>query len=189
MSLTEYHATRKARLARLMTPPGGRDSSELEIVTDPAVLRQIRVEALERVRREHNSNLQATVNRRWAEALQRFIQEYPHNPQSGTDSETEPPICKKPPKIRHIAEAVSKFYGVTLIDIVSERRTANVMRPRQVLCYLARTMTTRSYVEIGKIMGDRDHTTIMHAYLKIEALIKTDADLAAQVETIRGMLE
>ena len=50
----------------------------------------------------------------------------------------EPLLCKPPPKLRDIAETVSKHYGVTVVDLVAYRRTARVLRPRQVFCYLAR---------------------------------------------------
>ena len=72
---------------------------------------------------------------------------------------------------------------------LSSRRTANVVRPRQIAMYLAKTLTLRSLPEIGRRFGGRDHTTVLHAVRKIESLIGQDTSLAAEIEAIKGQLQ
>ncbi|MGY4449335.1 chromosomal replication initiation ATPase DnaA [Bradyrhizobium sp. i1.3.1] len=74
-------------------------------------------------------------------------------------------------KIEDIQRVVARQYNVSRSDLLSSRRTANVVRPRQVAMYLAKTLTLRSLPEIGRRFGGRDHTTVLHAVRKIEALV------------------
>ena len=73
-------------------------------------------------------------------------------------------------KIEDIQRAVARHYNVSRADMLSSRRTANVVRPRQIAMYLAKTLTLRSLPEIGRRFGGRDHTTVLHAVRKIENL-------------------
>ncbi len=77
-------------------------------------------------------------------------------------------------KIEDIQKLVASHYNVSRADILSSRRTANVVRPRQIAMYLAKTLTPRSLPEIGRRFGGRDHTTVLHAVRKIEALAGKD---------------
>src|SRR5205814_1301683 len=74
-------------------------------------------------------------------------------------------------KIEDIQRVVARQYNVSRSDLLSSRRTANVVRPRQVAMYLAKTLTLRSLPEIGRRFGGRDHTTVLHAVRKIETLV------------------
>jgi chromosomal replication initiator protein len=77
---------------------------------------------------------------------------------------------------------------VELNDVLSARRTGNLIIPRQVSMYLAKEMTGLSYPQIGRGTGGRDHSTVVHAHRKIEGLIKTNKRLASQVAQIMGLL-
>ena len=92
-------------------------------------------------------------------------------------------------KIEDIQRVVARQYNVSRSDLLSARRTANVVRPRQVAMYLAKTMTLRSLPEIGRRFGGRDHTTVLHAVRKIEALVAKDAALADEVELLKRQLQ
>jgi chromosomal replication initiator protein len=92
-------------------------------------------------------------------------------------------------RIEDIQRAVARQYNVSGSDVLSARRTANIVRPRQVGMYLAKTLTLRSLPEIGRRYGHRDHTTVLHAVRKIEALIPKDADLARAVDAITHTLQ
>jgi len=91
-------------------------------------------------------------------------------------------------RVEDILRIVAKHYGVTRSDLLSSRRTANVVRPRQIAMYLAKTLTLRSLPEIGRRFGGRDHTTVLHAVRKIDALIVTDKVLAEEVEVLKRLL-
>jgi chromosomal replication initiator protein len=92
-------------------------------------------------------------------------------------------------KIEDIQRVVARQYNVSRADLLSSRRTANVVRPRQVAMYLAKTLTLRSLPEIGRRFGGRDHTTVLHAVRKIENLVSTDNALAEEIELLKRQLQ
>ena len=91
-------------------------------------------------------------------------------------------------KIEDIQRTVARHFNVSRSDMLSSRRTANVVRPRQIAMYLAKTLTLRSLPEIGRRFGGRDHTTVLHAVRKIEALSDKDQRLAEEIEVLKRML-
>lgn len=103
------------------------------------------------------------------------------------DAPPRPPRPKYPP-IEIIQRVVAHHYGVSRHDMLSERRTANVVRPRQVAMYLAKTMTLRSLPEIGRRFGGRDHTTVLHAVRKMEAMMGRDAVFAGEMAALQQRL-
>ncbi len=92
-------------------------------------------------------------------------------------------------KIEDIQRVVARQYNVSRGDLLSSRRTANVVRPRQVAMYLAKTLTLRSLPEIGRRFGGRDHTTVLHAVRKIEGLVGSDNALADEIEVLKRQLQ
>ena len=92
-------------------------------------------------------------------------------------------------KIEDIQRVVARQYNVSRADLLSSRRTANVVRPRQVAMYLAKTLTLRSLPEIGRRFGGRDHTTVLHAVRKIENLVGNDSALAEEIELLKRQLQ
>ncbi len=92
-------------------------------------------------------------------------------------------------KIEDIQRVVARQYNVSRADLLSSRRTANVVRPRQVAMYLAKTLTLRSLPEIGRRFGGRDHTTVLHAVRKIEGLVSKDTTLSDEVELLKRQLQ
>jgi chromosomal replication initiator protein len=92
-------------------------------------------------------------------------------------------------KIEDIQRVVARHYNVSRGDLLSSRRTANVVRPRQVAMYLAKTLTLRSLPEIGRRFGGRDHTTVLHAVRKIENLVGNDTILAEEIESLKRQLQ
>src|SRR5271157_438552 len=92
-------------------------------------------------------------------------------------------------KIEDIQKLVASHYSVSRADILSSRRTAAVVKPRQVAMFLAKMLTPRSLPEIGRRFGGRDHTTVLHAVRKIEALQANDATLREELELLKRMLQ
>ena len=90
--------------------------------------------------------------------------------------------------VDEIQKAVADHYLLKQSDLLSERRTRAVARPRQLAMYLAKNLTTRSYPDIGRRFGNRDHTTVLHAVRRIEQLKGEDASIAADVEAITRKL-
>jgi hypothetical protein len=94
-----------------------------------------------------------------------------------------PPIPA--PKINDIIAEVGAHFRVSPIDIVSARRTAYVVVPRQIAMYICRELTMRSLPQIGERFGNRDHTTVLHAIKKISARVAADPEFAARVEFLK----
>jgi chromosomal replication initiator protein len=99
------------------------------------------------------------------------------------------PAEPKRVRIEDIQRVVARQYNVSRADLLSSRRTANVVRPRQVAMYLAKILTLRSLPEIGRRFGGRDHTTVLHAVRKIETLAGNDSTLADEIETLKRLLQ
>jgi len=93
------------------------------------------------------------------------------------------------PSVRRIVAVAADHFKVTRLDIISHRRTKEVVLPRQIAMYLAKTMTTLSLPEIGRCIGGRDHTTIYHGVQKVTAMIGADPAFAAEVEALRAEVE
>src|SRR5690606_12773313 len=92
-------------------------------------------------------------------------------------------------RIEDILRIVSRHYKVPRNDLLSSRRSRDVVRPRQIAMYLAKSLTSRSLPEIGRRFGGRDHTTVLHSVRKVEQLMKDDGDLAQEIELLKRMLE
>lgn len=91
-------------------------------------------------------------------------------------------------KIEEIQRIVARRYNVSRGDLLSSRRPANVVRPRHIAMYLAKTLTLCSLPEIARRFGGRDHTTVLHAVRKIEVLVGNDGALAKEIDVIKREL-
>lgn len=116
-------------------------------------------------------------------------QELLHQPTVWFSIESEiEPVDPARPKIEEIQRVVAEHYCVTRLDLISSRRHAKIVRPRQVAMYLAKTLTLRSLPEIGRKFGHRDHSTVLWAVRKIERLQRTDSVLADNIALMIGVL-
>ncbi|HSC91143.1 MAG TPA: chromosomal replication initiator protein DnaA [Gaiellaceae bacterium] len=94
--------------------------------------------------------------------------------------------------IKRIQETVSDRFGLSLDELCGDKRSQNIVYPRQVAMYLSRELTDSSLPKIGKEFGGRDHTTVIHATSKIARLIREDRsvynlvqELTARVKQVR----
>lgn len=83
-----------------------------------------------------------------------------------------------------IINVVSEHFGIRPEDICSKKRNSEFVLPRQIVMYLCRDLTATSYVNIGKLLGKKDHTTIIHGVNKITAELKTNEELKNKVDII-----
>ena len=157
----------------------GHDSTELEIMSEPAVrrakLRAAVILAEQCVTAEIQANRLAEEQRQWLHYIHIVGQSF-NSP-------------NKRSVIKAVQRAVCKHYGVSHADLISSRRTAHVIRARQVAMYLAKILTAKSLLELGRQFGDKDHTTVLHGVNRITRRLSTDAVLAAEVATIRRTVE
>ena len=91
-------------------------------------------------------------------------------------------------KIEDILRVVSKHFGVSRSDILSQRRHRSVVWPRQIGMYLSKQLTTRSLPEIGRRFGGRDHTTVLHAIRKIDGELNGNTKLKDEIEDLKRLL-
>jgi len=87
-----------------------------------------------------------------------------------------------------IQKATAEHFSLKQADLISERRTRAVARPRQAAMWLAKQLTTRSLPDIGRRFGGRDHTTVLHAVRRIEELRAGDPQLARDLELLMRKL-
>lgn len=92
------------------------------------------------------------------------------------------------PRVQDIILAVSRHFKIPLRELVSDRRHLEVVRPRQIAMYLSKKLTGKSLPAIGKRIGGRDHTTVLHAVRTIEQHAAKNPHLALQVEQIEQQI-
>jgi chromosomal replication initiator protein len=88
------------------------------------------------------------------------------------------------PTVEDIQAKASEFFGVKLADIRGNNRTRSVAFPRQIAMYLARQLTHASLAEVGRAFGGKDHTTVLHAVARIQALIQEDPAFKDTIDTL-----
>jgi chromosomal replication initiator protein len=91
-------------------------------------------------------------------------------------------------RIEDIQRIVARHFNVSKTELLSNRRTRTIVKPRQVAMYLSKIMTPRSLPEIGRRFGGRDHTTVLHAVRKIEDLANNDTALAQEIELLKRLI-
>src|SRR5438445_8861351 len=91
--------------------------------------------------------------------------------------------------VENIHKTCADFYKIKVADMYSKKRPASIARPRQIAMYLAKDMTQKSLPEIGELFGGRDHTTVLHAVLKIAAERQTNTELNQQLHVLEQTLK
>jgi len=88
--------------------------------------------------------------------------------------------------IEQIQRKVCDLFGIRLSDLKAKTRTKAIAFPRQIAMYLARQLTHASLAEVGRAFGGKDHTTVLHAVDKVQALLQEDPKLR---KTIDGLIQ
>jgi len=86
--------------------------------------------------------------------------------------------------MEHIQRKVAEFFGIKLSDMRAKNRTKSVAFPRQVAMYLSRQLTHASLSDIGRAFGGKDHTTVIHAVSKLQALLQEDPKLKQTIDSL-----
>ena len=90
--------------------------------------------------------------------------------------------------IEKIQNVTSNFFSINLQEMLSQRRSRPLARPRQIAMYLAKKLTTRSLPEIGRKFANRDHTTVIHAVKTIDKLSQNNEEIKKNVEEIKSII-
>ena len=89
--------------------------------------------------------------------------------------------------IENIQRTVAEYYNLRVADLMSKKRTRNIVRPRQMAMVLAKEYTSLSLPQIGDRFGGRDHTTVLHACRKIGELLQEDAKMKEDYQNLQRM--
>lgn len=92
-------------------------------------------------------------------------------------------------QIPKIQEVVANYFQTTTAELKGKKRVRQIVIPRQIAMYLSRELTDSSLPKIGQEFGGKDHTTVMHAYDKIQQQIKTDSDIKSAIYDLKQMLQ
>jgi chromosomal replication initiator protein len=87
-----------------------------------------------------------------------------------------------------IQNVVSNYFNIALSEMLSQRRSRPLARPRQIAMFLAKKLTTRSLPEIGRRFANRDHTTVIHAVKTITRLSEQDDEMKKNISQIKSLL-
>lgn len=98
---------------------------------------------------------------------------------------------KKPLTTNRIIETVARHYGITVNEIKGKKRRKEIVNPRQVAMYLARELTDLSFPKIGEEFGNKNHSTVIHAYEKIHEALTSNEEpqLTADIKKIKDQLK
>jgi len=88
-------------------------------------------------------------------------------------------------EINEIQKTVSRYYGITVSDLVSNSRRQHLVRARQMAVYLCHNLTALSLSKIGQNFGNRDHSTVLYSCEKLKELMKTNKDIKNDFENIK----
>jgi len=91
-------------------------------------------------------------------------------------------------KPKEVLSTVSNFFNLRLSEITGSKRDKKIVLPRQIAMYLLRNDLKTSLMDIGRLLGDRDHTTVMHGVEKITQLLPISEDLRVNIVGIRKKL-
>ena len=90
--------------------------------------------------------------------------------------------------VDNIQRVVADYYNMKISDLLSKRRSRAIARPRQIAMCLAKDFTNLSLPEIGEKFGGRDHTTVLHAYRRINDLRESSTDIAEDYKILSRLL-
>lgn len=91
--------------------------------------------------------------------------------------------------IEEIQKKVAEHYNIKISDMSSDKRMRSIARPRQIAMYLAKNLTSKSFVEIGRKFGGKDHTTVMHALKTVEKLKSSDPEINEDLHILSKILQ
>jgi chromosomal replication initiator protein len=91
-------------------------------------------------------------------------------------------------ELEQVLSAVAGHYGLKVSDLKGSKKTREITRPRQVAMYLARRLTSCSFPQIGRALGNKDHSTVVKGVKRLSGEMSADPDLAARVRSLERLL-
>lgn len=90
--------------------------------------------------------------------------------------------------IDEIQRKVAEYFKIKVADMHSARRSRDIARPRQIAMWFSKQLTSKSFPDIGKSFGGKDHTTVMHAVKSIDKLVDADPSVKEDIGILKGLL-
>ncbi len=166
-------------------------SKEFGLILDEKVIGYIAEHATKSVRQLEGILMQAVAQydlehcvpsvKTIAEIMSKLVEPL-HDREPNTTGFIEPP--KRAVSFQDVLEGVSRFYSVSVPDMLGQSRVREILMPRQIAMYLGKKFLRMSFVRLGETFGNRDHTTVMHAVEKIGKKIEDDGQLLRELRTI-----
>ena len=165
-------------------------AKEYELLIDMTVLQFIAEHTTKNVRELEGILMQAVAQYeleqrmptvRGIAEIMRKLSKDPHMEEEDVGFAAPP---RKRATFQNVMEAIGTYYSVSQQDIIGNSRVREVLIPRQIAMYIGKTQLKISYVQLGALCGNRDHTTVMHAVQKIEREMHKDAQLLREVRAI-----
>jgi len=99
-----------------------------------------------------------------------------------------PDRATRPISVHIIQNEVCKYFSIPMADLVGNKRSQNIVFPRQIAMYLSRELTDLSLPRIGAEFGGRDHTTVIHANAKITRLLTERREVLNQIQALTNTI-
>ncbi len=186
LSIPDY----ETRLAILMEK-----AREFELFIDTNVLQFIAEHATRNIRELEGVLMQAVAQYELEQRVPtvRSIAEIMSKLNKDPHAEPETPGFEAPPRrsatFQDVLEAVSRYYSVSVQDMIGASRVREILVPRQITMHLLKKYLRMSYVRIGECFSGRDHTTVMNAVSRIESALQNDPQLLREVRSLERELE
>lgn len=186
VSLPDYE-TRLAILAE--------KAQEYQLFIDMTVLQFIAEHATKNIRELEGILMQAVAQYELEQRvptvksiadIMRRLNKDPHEEQEHIGFETAP---RRQASFQDVMEAVSRYYSVSVQDMVGQSRVREILIPRQIAMQLLKKYLRMSYVRIGEVFEGRDHTTVMNAVEKIEERMQMDPQMLREVRSLEKELD
>lgn len=155
----------------------------------------------ERLARIHAAGKFPLEQSRVIKVIPRYIPDEPEEESPPPPPEVQPDfydrawamLGENPAAVGRMANVVNTvlayFHDIPRNEFMSIRRKAHLVRPRHIAMYLCKTRTSASFPEIGRFLGGRDHTTVLHGVNKVTAELSSDPELAHDVAWIERFLD
>jgi chromosomal replication initiator protein len=180
----------ETRLAILVTK-----AQEYELMMDMQVLQFIAEHATKNIRELEGILMQAIAQYELEQRvptvksiaeIMRKLNKDPHGEEEVIGFDLMP---KRKATFQDTLEAVSRYYSVSVQDMIGQSRVREILFPRQIAMYLGKKYLQMSYVRLGEVFSDRDHTTVMNAVHKIEQKLQNDSQMLREVRSLEKELE
>ncbi|OGJ56187.1 hypothetical protein A2635_04710 [Candidatus Peribacteria bacterium RIFCSPHIGHO2_01_FULL_51_9] len=117
--------------------------------------------------------------------IMRKLNKDPHEEENAVEFESVP---KRSATFQDVMEAASRYYSVSVQDMIGDSRVREILLPRQITMYLSKKYLRMSFVRLGELFSNRDHTTVMNAVEKIEQHMKNNSQLLREVRALEKEL-